>query len=95
MNEDERKTAITLVEFDCPKNQPKKLVFDLIGDGHHCGEIIVHIDQHYSKDVAEKVARTFLHRRLAALVRETERNAMTDEELKATWARFKPKHYPK
>ena len=30
---------ITLVEFDCPKNQPKKLVFDLIGDGHHCGAI--------------------------------------------------------
>jgi hypothetical protein len=95
MNDDERKTSITLVEFDCPKNQPKKLVFDLIGAGHHCGAITVHIDQHYSKDVAEDVARTFLHRRLAALVHEAERDAMTDEELKALWTRFKPAHYPR
>lgn len=94
MNDDERKTSITLVEFDCPKNQPKKLVFELIGDGHHCGEVAVQIDQHYSKDVAELVARTFLHRRLAALADKAECEAMTDEELMAVWARFKPKHYP-
>lgn len=94
MNDNERKTSITLVKFDCPKNQPKTLVFDLIGDGHHCGEITVHIDQHYPKDVAEEVARTFLYRRLDALAEEAERQAMTDEELKALWARFKPAHYP-
>ncbi len=94
-DDDDRKTSITLVEFDRPKKQPKKLVFDLIGDGNHCGEITIHIDQHFSKDVAEEVARTFLHRRLAALARESERDAVTDEELKALWVRFKPKHYPK
>jgi hypothetical protein len=94
VNNDERKTSITLIEFDCPKNQPKKLVFDLTGNGYHCGQITVLIDQHYSKDVAEEVARTFLHRRLAALAREAERDAMTDEELRTLWARFKPAHYP-
>lgn len=95
MTDDERKTSITLVEFDCPKKQPKRLVFDLIGDGHHCGQVTIHIDQHYSKDVAEEVARTFLYKRLAALAREAELDAMTDEELKAIWAKFKPAHYPK
>jgi hypothetical protein len=92
---DERKTSITLVEFDCPKNQPKRLVFDLIGDGQHCGEITISVDRHYSKEAAEEVARAFLHRRLSALAREAERAAMTDEEVKALWARFKPAHYPK
>jgi len=92
-DEDERKTSITLVEFACPKNQPKKLVFKLIGDGHDCGEITVHIDQHHSKDAAERVARAFLHRRLAALARAAERDSMTDDEIKALWARFKPAHY--
>lgn len=94
MDDFSRKTSITLIEFDCPKNQPKKLVFELIGDGHGCGEITVHIDQHYSKEAAQKVARAFLHRRLAALAHEAEADAMTDDEIKALWARFKPARYP-
>ncbi len=54
MNHDERETSITLVEFDCPKNQPRKLVFNLVGYGHHCGTLTVYIDQHYSKGVSRK-----------------------------------------
>lgn len=44
------------------------------------------------KEVAE---RAFLHRRLAALAYKAESDAMTDDEIKTLWARFKPAQYPK
>ena len=58
------------------------------------GEVTVAIDRHYPDEVAEEVARTFLYRRLLALVREAECQALTDVEMKALWARYKPARYP-
>jgi 5-methylthioribose kinase len=93
--ESDRKTSIRTAQATSPKNQPKTFVFDLVALGHDSGQMTVVIDQHFPKDVAEIVARTFLHRRLLALAQQAEYGTLSDEELRAAWSRCKPAHYPK
>jgi hypothetical protein len=90
-----RKTSITVARADCKKNQPTTFVFSLVAQGIDAGQMSVSIDKHYPEEIAEQVARTFLYRRLLALAEEAKHGTLSDEDLKALWAKYKPAHYPK